>query len=870
MGFNRGQIENAPELGGLFMAEQAASVRTKAKKEIILGSVGCDTCILKSTWPQLLSPKMKMKLPPGGVGDVEILVLGEAPQIEDDVAGYPFSPKSEFGELLQDRIPQRYRERMAWQSVVRCRVPGDASPTHLDMTACSGHLLDDIARLPNLKVILGIGGKPLASVEPLFSIHEIHGMQFPIEIAGRVLWYYPIIHPSYVLENARDGYKVEQSHVFPLFMNDLRRFFKNYDTMMIPFIYKFSADDVILPTTEADAQGLIDRMNGLIGFDLETFQLRPYMRDAKMLTAAFSDGTTTIAFPVDHPAGPTEWGRRLVMKTTEERRWVAHSGAMELSWIWWDKGIEWYPDKFEDTMALGRVVHARESNQSLGAMTRIHLGTNVKTLSNIDTKNIMNYTLDEVLPYNGIDAAGGVVLFAELETKANNAAWAEYETLMRTTRSCVAMELAGLPVDLKVNQALHKEFSDKIEAAQRASRDVYEVQAFERKYGRTFNIAAQDDVGRALVEFGRVKLPTSKSGRQYVTDDEELEKVASTNPLAALVQEYREAAKNLATYVEPFSEKMLPPDGMIHPQYKTTFTKTLRLSSEDPNIQNQPKHKNRHIRKQVTADIRWVGWGVKTLPVTPGKHLIVAVDSGQIQALVLGMVTKDRKLCDAIITGYDIHVDWRDRLLADYPEYMDHVRHKSGETDEKKLMKAARGEIKSDFVFSSMFGAGAKSCADRIGAPLHIMKRLQEDFFGVFSTVKRWIKNKRAQYAETGETFSPCGTRRYSLLTGNEPLNNPIQAGEREIIIGAQNALCEMALKTGDYYLMPRISIHDDLTFIIKDDENLEKRISIIADEMNKVRWDWQILPLMVEVSIGENWCDLEEIAKMTGDYVRR
>jgi DNA polymerase I-like protein with 3'-5' exonuclease and polymerase domains len=66
---------------------------------------------------------------------------------------------------------------------------------------------------------------------------------------------------------------------------------------------------------------------------------------------------------------------------------------------------------------------------------------------------------------------------------------------------------------------------------------------------------------------------------------------------------------------------------------------------------------------------------------------------------------------------------------------------------------------------------------------------------------------------------------------------------------------------------MPRINVHDDLSFILRDDSDLELRIQRIAAIMAKARFPWLIVPLMIEVSVGYNWADVSEICKITGDH---
>jgi hypothetical protein len=69
---------------------------------------------------------------------------------------------------------------------------------------------------------------------------------------------------------------------------------------------------------------------------------------------------------------------------------------------------------------------------------------------------------------------------------------------------------------------------------------------------------------------------------------------------------------------------------------------------------------------------------------------------------------------------------------------------------------------------------------------------------------------------------------------------------------------------------MPRINIHDDLTFALPDDDaRIMEYINEISQTLVRVRFDWQIVPLKVEWKIGYNWADLHDIHEYTGEYVQ-
>jgi DNA polymerase-1 len=381
------------------------------------------------------------------------------------------------------------------------------------------------------------------------------------------------------------------------------------------------------------------------------------------------------------------------------------------------------------------------------------------------------------------------------------------------------------------------------------------VREFERQKQVEFNISSSDHVGEALATYGRIELPRADKSGKWSTDESELLRLAPDNPLVRSVLEYREAQKQISTYLDAvirYCEENV--DGRLHPQYTTMHVATTRLSSEEPNIQNFPKRRHRELRSQIVA---------------PHGHVLAAFDMKQLEARVYGMASRDRALCGSIISGEDIHQYWLDKFLNRYPDYIEHLKQKTNEVEVAKAVKGGRDIIKTDFVFASLYGSIAKSCAERTGLPLVIVEEILDEFWKRYAGAKTWIREKRNIYKDTGSVSLLNGLIRHGYMGGNETINTPIQGTGAVLVLAAQNALSELSRKEREHYLHPRINIHDDLTFVLPDDETIAAYIEVIAQEMVKVRFPWQTVPLAVEVKIGYNWAELEYVADFTGDYVR-
>lgn len=821
--------------------EKQARAKTVKKSNLDLNAKGCDFCTLKEYWPVLTSPR----IPITGNINGDILIVAEAPGEEEDKEGEVLVGKS--GRFLRQHIPMRHLERIGFTNAARCRPPNNRTPTFQEMHCCSVFLEEDINKY-NFKYILGMGAAPFMKFITEAPISNMIGIKFPVQIGQKILWYYPTFHPSFILKNGE-----EKALQYPAFKASVKNFFKEFDKWPKPKIYE--APEVIGVFDKQQAYALYNKLGPIIGYDIETLGLYPYQNGNTLLTAAFSDGNITFAFPVNHPECKTDWGLDLILKATREKQWVAHSSGFELSWTYFNDNNKNPNYNMEDSMAVARVLFNRESIASLAIVSRILLGINIKKETEVNASNIMSYSLSEVLPYNGFDAWACLKCWEEGRPRIDDY---NYNHFVEAERSTTIMQILGLPININTSREFKDKWSQKSEECVKHARTLYEAKAYERKYQKELSIGSPDQVGTCLVEFGKIALPRTKNEKKvsYVTDDEILSK-HKDNPLVVDILNFREARKIESTYIDPIIEaQQIYFDKQIHPCYTTMFTATARLSSNNPNIQNFPKKRNKEIRNQIEA---------------PPGHILLSCDEGQLEARIYAMATKDPVFCQSIIDKEDIHTYWLNKSLEIYPDYMNRLREKLDDTDEKKILRHGRDIIKGDFVFASLFGTTAGNCAERTGIPFILIKDLLDVFWQRYAIAYKWLKNQKKLYDDTSEIKTLTNRIRFGILGGMEPINTPIQASAADLVIDAQNELSKLSFEMKDPYLHPRINVHDDLTFIIPDkDEAIEYYLTkYIAPAMTRVRFPWQIVPLAVEAKIGKCWADMEEIAVITGDYVR-
>lgn len=133
-----------------------------------------------------------------GNPNAPILIVGEGPGQQEDEQGLPFVGKS--GQLLEKilaAVRLDTQKDVYICNVVKCRPPGNRTPTADEAAACKGYLLEQI-RLVDPKIILMTGATAMKGLTgEKRGITKIRGQWMQWE--GR--WCMPIFHPAYLLRN---------------------------------------------------------------------------------------------------------------------------------------------------------------------------------------------------------------------------------------------------------------------------------------------------------------------------------------------------------------------------------------------------------------------------------------------------------------------------------------------------------------------------------------------------------------------------------------------------------------------------------------------------------------------------------------------
>lgn len=233
------------------------------------------------------------------------------------------------------------------------------------------------------------------------------------------------------------------------------------------------------------------------------------------------------------------------------------------------------------------------------------------------------------------------------------------------------------------------------------------------------------------------------------TADEVLEEIRDNtiagspiNNFVLNIQTLREKSKQLSTYFEGL-QKLIFPDGRIHHNLNHCATKTGRLASSEPNLQNQT---NGEIKKAFVS--RWGEDGV-----------VCEADYGQLEMVVLAVLSGDEQLLSDVASGIDIH-------SALYNDMHGRLPNK----EERWYFKRCS--------FALIYGGGVGAIAAQGGTDKATAKRFITTFYHRYPGVQRYHEKMLAlvsklrvhdggKDAETGlpigkATYvSPLSPRRY-------------------------------------------------------------------------------------------------------------
>ena len=285
-------------------------------------------------------------------------------------------------------------------------------------------------------------------------------------------------------------------------------------------------------------------------------------------------------------------------------------------------------------------------------------------------------------------------------------------------------------------------------------------------------------------------------------------------------------------------ERNVKQNNILHPKYNQCVTRTTRLSSSDPNFQNQPRGNTFPVRAVVVS--RFDG----------GK--ILQADYSQLEFRVAAQLSGDEVMKKDILDGSDVH-KYTASIIFD--------------KDEKDVTKDERTMAKAH-TFKPLYGGTH-------GTPNEMA--YYRDFMDKYPRLAKWHEDLQAEAITegsvtlyTGQQFAFPGTERLaSGAASNAPAikNYPVQGLAGGCImplalIRLQSAFSKKGIKS-----LIINTVHDSVVIdVYPGEEDLVSKLAYKAmadvtktfEDYYGVKWS---VPFGVDLEIGNNWLQMDTIS---------
>ena len=407
------------------------------------------------------------------------------------------------------------------------------------------------------------------------------------------------------------------------------------------------------------------------------------------------------------------------------------------------------------------------------------------------------------------------------EIEKNNLHYLYYDIELKLASILANMEKEGILVDKDYLDSLESEIKEKLKTLEEK---IYAISEEE------FNISSPKQLGVILFEKLNIPYPKKSKNSNYSTDKEVLDKIRLFNPIVSLVEEYRMLSKLNSNYVVGLKEQIMS-DNKVHTIYNQCLTRTGRLSSKDPNLQNIPNHDEygRLIRKCF---------------VSQEGYTFLSSDYSQIELRLFAELSNVESLKEAFINSEDIHSFTASKIFN---------------KDIKDVTKEERSRAKA-VNFGIIYGISSFGLANDLGINVNDAKDFIDRYMEKFDGIKAYMKKEVEDAKEKGYVTTIMNRKRYidEIKASNYmirmqgermALNTPIQGSGSDILKKAMIDI-DSEFKEKNIKSKMLLQIHDELIFEVKEEE--KEIVKEIVKEKMENAFKLSV-PLVVDINMGKD-----------------
>jgi DNA polymerase I len=363
-----------------------------------------------------------------------------------------------------------------------------------------------------------------------------------------------------------------------------------------------------------------------------------------------------------------------------------------------------------------------------------------------------------------------------------------------------------------------------------------------------FNSAIQ--VGKVI--YGELGLPQkylTESGKPSVGADA-LEAMKKAHPFIPKLLHFKKIQKLLSSFYNSLP-KLVGKDGRIRSHFNICGTKTGRLSSSDPNMQQLPKES-----KEFGVNVR------DCFIASEGYTVLTCDYSGQ-ELRVLTQLTKDPTLIDSFNAGKDLHLATAKSVFhLDIPD--EALLETNKELLDEYKTKYKKDRDKAKIVnFGIAYGKGPQGFAADFNISVEEATKIIDAYFAGMPTVKKSIEATKQEVQKQGYVKTMAGRYRHFTQTtrdGNsfytnscfrQAFNFKIQGYSADMIRIATVKCKRLQQQHPEWDLRFLATVHDEVVFEVRNEYVEQASAEIKECFESAVTF---IIPILAEIGVGNSY----------------
>lgn len=855
----------------------------------------CEKCQL---YNKCLTPWMESD----GADNPLILIVGEAPGESEDNKGRPFIGKS--GQLLRETLDAIGVESqdVRFTNVVRCRPP-DNKISKKFIDNCK-HYVDDEIKFYDPQIVLLMGNSPLSAVlGETGGISQWNGVS--VERDGTT--YAPLFHPAYVLRN----------------MNMFEEWAKSMSDAITSAGEVKHKSDYRYPKTVKDVKAMERALfeSEWISYDVETASLDPFADHNILVSVSFSNGEASWSLPLEHPDAPWSEDELYTVAEIICKILCDHNGKVIGHNIKFDQQhtrqiIDCQFDAGGDSMLLSYIQDSRRGIHGLKRLAGLYLGMfdydrklneYIKEHKEANPRIGGSYAaipLDVLLPYGAMDADATYRLYWKLWGELPEEQHSLARLLVMASNTLARMEYNGAAIDTFIadryvqiyqmeqqrlyNMICEDRHVKKMVTQKQQEHDDSIAGTKRRRQIYQFNPNSINQLQELY--FQRYKIPPvemTDSGNPS-TKATVIKIHAEKYPIIDLVRHYKLMTKMLGTYLRPALDgKWASGDGRVRSSYNIHGTRTGRLSSSDPNLQNIPTPEKEPGTLLEILPIKNVfthsHWSVKpstTFPARPqiinGRNLysdgvLMSVDYSGMELRVFASLANCLPMIEIHKSGADFHS--MVAIMAMTGRDVSTITK-----DEANKFKSEHKDVRYRYKWTNwtlLYGGDENTLIHMYGMTRQEAEDTVNQYYGRFPEVLEYRKWAKEFAEDNGYIVSPFGRRehlpyirdRFNVSERNKAIrsavNMPVQSAASDTLVCALTII-DKYLNEGKWRTKLVNTVHDSIVLDVPYDE-VQDIAHLCTDVMESIvlyskthlpfiNFEWLICPLKADVDVGTHY----------------